>query len=541
MSNTFSVFRNTGSAGVISFAPKVNFPTIATPSNIAIGDLDGDGKSDVVVANVSGTSAFRNTGTSGTISFAAKVDFYPGTFYGASIGDADGDGKPDIAIADNNSARVSLLRNSSSTGHVAFDPNVDFASGIGPGIVICDFDGDGKADLAVANENANRVDVLRNTVFPAITANASALSVCQGTMVTLTGGGADTYIWSGSVTNGVGFVPSTTATYSVTGTISGSGCSNTAAISITVKTKSASFLTQTACENYLLNAQTYTASGTYTQMLSNTQGCDSVVTLNLTINKNSSSALSVNACASYLLNAQTYSASGTYTQILPNAHGCDSIITLNLTINKNTSSTLFANACVSYLLNAQTYTASGTYTQQLINSKGCDSILTLNLIVSPRPVISAGMDVTVCKGQTAMLCASGGLQYNWLPAGQAGQCVLVAPLVKSSYTVVGTDANSCTNSSVVKVAVDPCLGLMDLQDAAFSADVYPNPSGGIFNVRSEAEISAIELVDVYGESVYHTLLNTGNSQIDVSQYSKGLYILKLTSAGRTLSRKIVIQ
>jgi hypothetical protein len=69
--------------------------------------------------------------------------------------------------------------------------------------------------------------------LPTVTANASATTVCAGNTVTLTGGGANTYTWSGSVTNGVSFVPTTTTTYTVTGT-DVNGCTNTATKTITV-------------------------------------------------------------------------------------------------------------------------------------------------------------------------------------------------------------------------------------------------------------------------------------------------------------------
>jgi hypothetical protein len=64
------------------------------------------------------------------------------------------------------------------------------------------------------------------TVSPSATVNA-------GTPVTLNGTGANTYSWSGGVTNGVAFVPSATTTYTVTGT-SSNGCQNTASQTITV-------------------------------------------------------------------------------------------------------------------------------------------------------------------------------------------------------------------------------------------------------------------------------------------------------------------
>jgi hypothetical protein len=48
--------------------------------------------------------------------------------------------------------------------------------------------------------------------------------------------------------------------------------------------------------------------------------------------QNSASIINASACSSYVLNAQTYSQSGNYTQILTNSLGCDSTITLNLSI-----------------------------------------------------------------------------------------------------------------------------------------------------------------------------------------------------------------
>lgn len=73
------------------------------------------------------------------------------------------------------------------------------------------------------------------STFPTVTASATADTVCLGDPVTLTGGGAVTYSWSNSVTNGVAFNPTTTQTYTVVGTDS-SGCSSSATVQVVVKT-----------------------------------------------------------------------------------------------------------------------------------------------------------------------------------------------------------------------------------------------------------------------------------------------------------------
>ena len=174
-SNTISVFSNTATSGVInsgSFATKVDFTTGTNPNDVAIGDIDMDGKPDLVVANFySNTiSVLRNTATSGISSgsFATKVDFTaPSHPYSVAIGDLDGDGKPDVAIANQGAASVSVYRNTSTSGTIttsSLATNVDFTVGTSPfSVAIGDLDGDGKMDLAVANNSSNSISVLRNT------------------------------------------------------------------------------------------------------------------------------------------------------------------------------------------------------------------------------------------------------------------------------------------------------------------------------------------------------------------------------------------
>ncbi|MEI7802534.1 MAG: FG-GAP-like repeat-containing protein, partial [Bacteroidota bacterium] len=165
-SNRVSVFRNTSTLGNISFDSEVNFITGSNPRSVAIGDIDLNGKPEVVVVNASSAtvSIFRNTSIPGTISFAAKVDFTTGTSpRSVTIGDIDGNGKADIAVANYSSSTVSVLRNLSTSGTISFATKVDFATGTFPiAIAIGDIDGNGKPDLSVANFTSNTISVFRN-------------------------------------------------------------------------------------------------------------------------------------------------------------------------------------------------------------------------------------------------------------------------------------------------------------------------------------------------------------------------------------------
>ena len=153
-------------------------------------------------------------------------------------------------------------------------------------------------------------------------------------------------------------------------------------------------ITASACSTYVLNGQTYTSTGVYTQTLINTTGCDSIITLNLTIN-NRYTTLSAAACDSYLWNGQTYTSTGTYRDTLTATNGCDSIITLNLILKSRSFSTINAAICPGQ--NYAGYTSAGTYIDTLVAANGCDSIRTLNLTVSAGTFST--IDTTICSGR----------------------------------------------------------------------------------------------------------------------------------------------
>ena len=164
---TVSVLRNTSSAGTLSFAARATFTTDLQPYSIAIGDVDGDGKFDLVTCNANGgnISVLRNTTTTiGTLSFATKVDFAAGGFpFWAKLGDMDGDDKLDIVVVDQGANKVSVLRNISSSGTPSFAAKVDFTTGTTPRRVsLADLDGDGKPEMVVSNLDAYTLSIFKN-------------------------------------------------------------------------------------------------------------------------------------------------------------------------------------------------------------------------------------------------------------------------------------------------------------------------------------------------------------------------------------------
>lgn len=118
----------------------------------------------------------------------------------------------------------------------------------------------------------------------------------------------------------------------------------------------------------------------------------------------------------------------------------------------------FGNGTSSVLQNpVVNYPAAGTYTATLIvsNANGCRDTIQHNITIYPRPVVNAGMDISICAGASTTLTASGANTYNWTPGGQTGSTISVNPGSTTNYVVTGTDINGCINRDTITVIINP--------------------------------------------------------------------------------------
>lgn len=159
-SGTVSVFLQT-SPGSGKYQAAVNYTTGGAPNEIALADVNGDGKLDIIVAD---------NATVGRIVILPQDPANPGKFLaavplatpnpasGLTVGDLNGDGKMDIVAATsdgngNNGALIVFYQNPTSPG--SFLPAVTVAAGAQPITArIADMNGDGFADLVAANLGA---------------------------------------------------------------------------------------------------------------------------------------------------------------------------------------------------------------------------------------------------------------------------------------------------------------------------------------------------------------------------------------------------
>ncbi len=195
-STLFSLFRDSSTTGVINFANRYDMNANTTPAYIGIGDLDGDGKNDLVVTNYgSGNiSIFRNTGSVGGFSFASKVDLTAGSGPSTvAISDIDGDGKNDIVVTNYTSYTITVFRNTNSSGSISssYFTSSTYSTPYYPNFIkIDDIDGDGRKDILTSNYGSNNISIFRNTSTSGTISLATRLDYTTGSGTSCTQGSA---------------------------------------------------------------------------------------------------------------------------------------------------------------------------------------------------------------------------------------------------------------------------------------------------------------------------------------------------------------
>jgi hypothetical protein len=156
--NKISVHRSTPTGKFVE-APNSPYPVGTKPYSVAIGDVNGDGYLDIVVANSGSNTVSVYLGNdAGTFAPAPNSPYTVGTKpYSVAIGDVNGDGYPDIVVANHDSNTVSvLLGNAAKT--FAKAPNSPYPVGTKPySVAIGDVNGDGFMDIVVANSGSDSV------------------------------------------------------------------------------------------------------------------------------------------------------------------------------------------------------------------------------------------------------------------------------------------------------------------------------------------------------------------------------------------------
>jgi uncharacterized repeat protein (TIGR03803 family) len=367
-----------------------------------------------------------------------------------------------------------------------------------------------------------------NPLPPVSISGSSAM--CVGETTTLTANGANTYNWgtTSGPTNVV--TPSSTSTYSVTGT-DVNGCINTASHTLIVNPlPTVTVLSGAICPG---NSFTLTPSGAATYSYS---GGSNVVSPAITTTY-AVTGVSSDGCVSAMPAVATVSV----------------VNILTVTISGNTSVcmggtiTLMANGASTYSWDtgattntlAVSPTVNTSYT--VVGASGtCYDTTSVLINVNLLPNISiSSSSQTMCVNESATLTTTGASTYSW-STSQTGANIVVSPLISTIYSVTGTDNNNCSSVAMFNQEVSECIGINQYSKNNTGILVYPNPNSGSFVIET-ANSTELKIVNALGEVLIKQQITEGKNNIDLSDQAKGIYFIQVKEGSHIKTIKMVKQ
>ena len=253
-----SVFMGHGNG---SFDKAVSYPALNHTQNVVIADVNGDGIPDLVVnSNGSGVGVLLGWGN-GTFRPVTAFDSGGYTGGGLAVADVDGDGKLDIIVENSPSGTIAVLR---GNGDGTFQsPVVQDCGGCGNfALAVADLNGDGRPDLVVGNGGVGvmmHVGATPTTTTVVSSLNPSVLtqSIVFTATVTSTSGTptGSAAFFDGTTNLGTATLASGTGSLSVS-TLSGGSHSITAVYQGSLQFKSGA----SAAINQIVNPEASTTS-----------------------------------------------------------------------------------------------------------------------------------------------------------------------------------------------------------------------------------------------------------------------------------------
>jgi PKD repeat protein len=365
--------------------------------------------------------------------------------------------------------------------------------------------------LTVTNANGSNTATQAITISSTPAPNAGAdVSLCAGSATTLNATGATSYTWgpatglSATTGSSVTAAPGVTTTYTLTA--SNGACSASDTIKVTVNplptiaaagsdtvcagtsvplaaTGTNSFVWQPGPMTGFTVVVTPAVTTTYTVVGTDQNGCSDTAFVTVTVNP--SPVVTASATSSCSGSQATLTAAGnavSYSWMPGSMTGTTITVT-------PTSTT--------------TYTVTGT------GANGCTSTATATVNVGNAVNIAATGPSTVCSNASATLAVTGAATYTWMPGSMTGSVVTVSPTTNTTYTVIGTDANGCSDTTTVSISVltaptvtagSPgtiCVGETTVLAATGGSTYTWSPSTGLSCTNCQAPVASPTVTTAY--------------------------------------------
>lgn len=359
--------------------------------------------------------------------------------------------------------------NATGASTYAWTPTAGLSSGTGSNVTAFPTSNQAYIVTGTGTNGCTNKDTVLVTVYslPQVSAGSDK-SICEGGNTTMTATGAQTYQWSpaiglsSTISPTVTASPGATTTYVVVGT-DGNGCTRRDTVKVIVN----------PLPTIIAGPGTSICPGSSVAL--SASGADSAYTWSPGAGLSSSTGSNVIASPS---STTTYTVTGTNVtgctnsfsftvtiRALPNVSaGNDKFICQGDTVNINASGGTSFNWSPQTGLSASSGTTvqaypsiSSTYVVTATGTNGCTATDTVSVTVWNLPPVQAGPDVSICRGDTISLTASGASTYTWSPAlglgSTTGSTVSAFPTTTRNYIVTGRDSNNCRNRDTITVQV----------------------------------------------------------------------------------------
>jgi len=190
---------------------------------------------------------------------------------------------------------------------------------------------------------------------------------------------------------------------------------------------------------------------------------------------------------------------------------------------------------------------SGIYFVAITDSNQCISSHSV-FIPPPNQLIAASTSVyhpscSGCTDGSIVFQYSGGTApYNisWVPSVGSAAGDSIYDLPSGIYTVTITDVNGCSFSFIDTLVDQP--DVIHKVNGGIQFEITPNPSQGFVEIKTSAKGSVeVELYDLLGNKIFHSVLVTGINFLNLVELTAGWYFVKLKNEEGYAIQKLIIE
>ena len=138
-------------------------------------------------------------------------------------------------------------------------------------------------------------------------------------------------------------------------------------------------------------------------------------------------------------------------------------------------------------------------------------------------------------GESTTLTASGADSYLW-STGETTASITVSPSETTNYTVIGYDSEGCEAQASVTVRVDGT----SVSENGIEVKVFPNPTKGSITIEIYG-LQHITILNILGQAIYDATTNSDNITLDMTQFGKGIYMIRIATNGSIGQKQVSVE